>query len=358
LPVQVLYPISRTIVLDVTDTPEYNFYAETKRERAFNNSVRGKLHFALKRFYIQAGGAHANVRRRMSAELEVNIREKTDSLGGLVLWQASRSTSLALVGGTAERDYGGAEFEGTNIAQTLNRTERVFDAITYVQPSANIRFSLDGRFGSFRFADAASRFKNANSFSILGGFEFTAMAADEAPSVSSRAGELRGGASVGFTRFDVLDPAQTDGSSLTGDANLSFGVMRATTLRIRYVRNFAFSFYSSGTFYLYTTAGAGLARFLSRTATLSYDLSFGRGTYPGSGGGTGAGDSLFIRSTTHTVALQVQLSPSLVFELLGFYGRRVRGAVDSASQRGTLALSLVYGAGPATVRGPAGGLAF
>ena len=87
-PVQVLIPVSKKIILDVFDHPEYLFFLDTPRERAWNNTFSGQVHFALNRVYIQAGGGLANNRRRMSPELEVNVRQKTESLHGLLLWQA------------------------------------------------------------------------------------------------------------------------------------------------------------------------------------------------------------------------------------------------------------------------------
>ena len=119
LPVQVLLPLSKKVVLDVSDTPQYLFYLDTERERAWNNSFQGSIHFALDEIYLQAGLESTNVRRRLSPELDVNVREKRDGLNGLALWQLSRMTSLALIYGGTEYSYTDAEFLGENISDRL-----------------------------------------------------------------------------------------------------------------------------------------------------------------------------------------------------------------------------------------------
>ena len=127
LPVQVLLPLSKKVVLDVSDTPQYLFYLDTERERAWNNSFQGLIHFALDEIYLQAGLESANVRRRLSPELDANVREKRNGINGLALWQISRMTSLALIYGGAEYSYTDAEFLGENISEMLSRREDFFE---------------------------------------------------------------------------------------------------------------------------------------------------------------------------------------------------------------------------------------
>ena len=147
VPVQVLLPLGKKVVLELNDSPQYLFYLETEKERAWNNIFGGRVHFALERFYIQAGGGLSNVRQRMSPELDVNIREKSDSLDGTILWQASKNVSLAALYGYARYDYGESEFGGIDLAEALNRKESYVDFVTYIQPSSKIRLFLDGQYG-------------------------------------------------------------------------------------------------------------------------------------------------------------------------------------------------------------------
>ena len=108
LPVQVLLPLGKKAVLEVSDAPQYLFYLDTPRERAWNNTLQGAIHLALDDIYLQAGGEMANVRRRFSPELDANVRERTEGLNGLALWQLSRKTSLAVLYGGTEYRYSDA----------------------------------------------------------------------------------------------------------------------------------------------------------------------------------------------------------------------------------------------------------
>lgn len=46
VPFQVLLPVSKNIVFDIRDIPQYVFYLDLKNERAWNNTFQGLVHFA------------------------------------------------------------------------------------------------------------------------------------------------------------------------------------------------------------------------------------------------------------------------------------------------------------------------
>ena len=104
-PVQILVPLGKKVVLEINDSPQYVFYFSTEKERAWDNSFGSRIHFALKRFYIQAGGELSSVRRRMSPELNVNVRERSEALDGTLLWQDSRSATIATLNEKASKIY-------------------------------------------------------------------------------------------------------------------------------------------------------------------------------------------------------------------------------------------------------------
>jgi hypothetical protein len=43
VPIQILLPVSKKIVLDLTDYPQYMFYLDTERERGWNNVFQGRF---------------------------------------------------------------------------------------------------------------------------------------------------------------------------------------------------------------------------------------------------------------------------------------------------------------------------
>jgi len=351
-PIQILIPVSEKFVLDLYDFPQYMFYLDTKKERAWNNVFRGQTHIALKRLYIQAGGGLANVRNRLSPELDVNIREKTNRLDGLVLWQVSRQISLAMIYGSADHDFGDANFEGTNIAQALNRKEHFFDLSGYLQPSPRARFFLDGQYGIYNFPDETEISRDAQSYGVLGGFELI-----------PREGELveatgiQGNLSLGYTRLDMKDPRFADGSGLTGAADLSVELLKRTRLRAFFSRGFQFSVFSGASYYIATVYGGGITRHLSRRAFLRYDLSFGRIYYPTNEPSGGLPEGFFSRYTTHTVSLEIRMARNLAMTFVGTMGRRVLEEMGSARNRYFFGFNLTYGHPPARVSAPVRGMA-
>jgi hypothetical protein len=346
LPVQVLLPLSKKIVLDLSDTPQYLFYLDTVRERALNNTFRGQVHFALNKVYVRAGGGLSDVRRRMSPELDINVREKRDGLDGLVLWQASRTTSFALAYGRTKYDYRDAEYLGTPISERLDRVVQFFNLINYYQPSARTRLLLDGQYGTYAFTGGTSSIGDARSYGVFAGVEFL-------PRVGEIVGSagIRGSIKLGYMRFDIVDPEFVDGSGFAGEADVTVDLAKRTSAHVFFSRGYQFSIYSGATFFLSTSYGAGLSQRLSRKATLAYDVSFGHSSYPEDGDVQGIRN----RRTGHSFSLSLRLARHLNVTLLAMLNRRVQDATDLSRNRNFFGFSLTYGFSGGGLSAPGGG---
>ena len=349
VPVQILLPLSKKVVLDLFDSPQYVFYLDTKNERAWNNVFRGQVHFAFDRFYVQLGGGLSNVRYRLSPELNINVRQKEDGLNGTLLWQASRVASFAVLYGGSQFDYGDAEFGGTSLAETLNRKEDYFDFVGYLQPSSSVRLFVDGQFGTYTFTEATSTSKDTRSYGVFGGLAFVPR--EQEP---GQVEPIQGSISLGYKRFDIIDPLLTDGSGFVGRGDVSAGLFKRMSGRAFFSRDFAFSAYSSGTFYLSTTYGGGIGYRMSRRATFSYDLSFGRSAYPEAGGGIPVGQNF--RYTTHNLSLNLRLARNLGITFQGILSKREIGEAGVSRNRNFFGFSLNYGFAAGSISAPTRGL--
>jgi hypothetical protein len=147
VPVQILLPLSKKIVLDLSDTPQYLYYHQTARERAFNNTFRGQVHFALEAL-CPDGRETADVRRRFSPELDINVREKRDSLDGTFLWQASKAASIAILYERAQYDYGDAEYRH-DLSEMAGRRSCRRDRVHPAEFGDTVH--LDGQHGIYAF---------------------------------------------------------------------------------------------------------------------------------------------------------------------------------------------------------------
>jgi hypothetical protein len=349
VPVQVLMPFGKKFVLELVETPQYLAFLRTPSERAWNNVLGGRLHLALKRLYFQAGGVLASVRQRMSSELDINIREKTDSLGGTVLWQPSAGFSAAAICNFTRYDFGTGEFNGLSLSEILNRKETYFDAVVYMQPNTKVRFFLDGQYGIHNFSGPQSRRPNTRTYGLFGGLAFV-------PQVKERSVEPpKGSISVGYKRFDIIDPAFTDGSGFVGRVDFSIGLIRKTELGLFLGRDFSFSLFSDGAYYLSTSLGGRLSRRLTRRITLSYDLLLGSGKYPAQEGEP-APTGLDFRSTDHVLGLSTTLARNVNMIVLASLSRRSGGEVRHRGSRGFFGVSVVYGTPVSSILAPLRGL--
>jgi hypothetical protein len=150
---------------------------------------------------------------------------------------------------------------------------------------------------------------------------------------------FRGTIRLGYMRFDIVDPGLVDGSGFAGEADVTVDLAKRTSAHVFFSRGFQFSIYSSATFYLSTSYGAGLSQRLSRKATLSYDISLGYSSYPGDEDVP----DLRNRHTKHSFGLSLRLARRLNVTFLGTLSRRVRDEADLSRYRNFFGLSLTYG---------------
>jgi len=335
-PIQVLLPLSKKAVIDVSESPEYVFYYDNRDQRAWNNRLNGRVHIALNKAYLQAGGGMSDVRRRLSPELDLNIRQKTNSVSSFALWQTSKSTSLALLYGGAKYDYDDEIFiDGASIADRLDRNEEFLDLIAYIQPSPRVRLSFDGQYGSYQFRRSFSNYRDSTSYGFFVGAEFVPGERD----IEIVRG-IKGTASIGYIRLDVRDPLLQDGAGLVGEAGVQAYLSRRMTGQLTFSRGFRFSVYSGASFYLATTVGAGLTRHLSRKADLTYDFTYGTTSYSDFDSG---GPAPYYRYLTHRLSLNLRLARHVGVTFYGSFGQRDGGGSSPLRNKYFAGISLLYG---------------
>ncbi|MGA2363669.1 MAG: outer membrane beta-barrel protein [Candidatus Aminicenantales bacterium] len=350
--IQILLPLEKKIVFAISESPRYVFFLDTRRERTLNNSFTGQAHFIFDRFYIQAGAALTNAKQRLSTELNINVRLKEDSINGLALWQVSEGTSLALQYQRSVFRYENTTSGTANISENLNRTENYIDVMAFLQHQAKTRFYLDAQYGSYAFMEKISSYKDSRSYSVYGGVEFVPPAAEYA----SQTAGIRGRINIGYQLFHVLDPLQNDYSGLSGNTDVSWEIIKLTSLHLFFSIGPQFSVYSGVTYYLQTLYGAGLARSLSRKIMLSYDFSYSRNKYPAGeiAGGSSSGVPAD-RYMTHALNLNFQLQRDLGLSLMANLGsRNSRFAPRTDSRRYFIGFSLTYGYSPGGLAMPSG----
>ena len=338
VPFRLFLPIKKKIVFDISENPEYVFLLKTKKERALNNDFGGYLHLLFGRVYFRGEAKVANVRQRLSPELTVPIRQKKNDLGGLVLFQVSSGTSVALQYRSSTYKYDNPPDGSLNISETLNQREDSFNFTAHFQQASKTRLFLAGQYRSYTFTQAPSRFKDTRSYGIYGGVEFL-------PSLTGRSEDkgIQGTINLGYRHFNILDPQLRDYSGLVGNTSVSIGVFKLTSVRGFFSRDIQFSASSSLAYYIFTSYGGGVSRRLSRRSRLEYDLSFGRGTYPTGFTGGATPQNALLRYTYNSLSLSFQLRQDLEISLLASLGNRGGYAAVPGGKRYFVGFGLIYG---------------
>jgi len=350
--IQIFLPWEKRVIFEISDSPRYVFYVKTEKERALNNTLSGNMHIVFDRLYFQAGGGLINAKQRLSTELSVNVRYEEENLSGLVLWQATKGTSFAVQFRKAKYDFKDLTSEPSSISENLNRTETFVNIVAYLEQHPRARFYLAGEYGSYRFAESASSFKDSRSYGAFGGIEFLPPAAGYEGQTSGR----RGSVNLGYKRLDILDPLQKDYAGLAGDIRFSLGIMKLTAVRLFFSRGPQFSVYSGRAYYLETSYAAGLSRSLTRLVLFTYDFSYLTNQY--SAGGTVGGIVLpksSDRYKIHSTSLDIRLKRNLIFRLLADLGKRTSMlAPRPVSNHIFVGFSLTYGRATSRLALPGG----
>lgn len=333
--ISVYIPLKKRIVFDISEIPQYVFYLNTEKDRALNNTIRGRAHLALERLYFMAGGGLEDAKQRVTSELYYNVRRKVNDLSGLAFWQISNGLAAAILYRNSSYEYENPDEGGFNW-EILNRNENHINLAAILQGTNRTRFFLNAEYGSYVFTETISNSKDSLSYSIFGGIEFL-----PPPTDIEQTRSIQGNLNLGYKRFDVLDPEHNDYEGLVGNSSLTFSIIKFTTLRVVFIRDVQFSIYSDLTYYIQTVYGTGISRALTRRINLSYDFSFNRNDYEEheEGGIEGAR----IEYINHNFRLGFRLRENLSFNITASLGKRTSDFIEQTNRRFFIGFNMTYG---------------
>jgi hypothetical protein len=339
--VRLFLPLEKSFVLDISEFPQYAFYAKSKTERSWNNTFRGQVHFVLDKFYIRLGEGLTDAKELLSTELALNIRNKSSNPTAFVLWQMDSGTSASLQYRRFTYNYFNPDITAPNIRQNLNRSEDYANFTLYLQQAAKIRYYIDGEYGKISFTEAASQPRNTQTYTVYGGLDF--LPAPPGEQQPAKLQGVQGRINLGFKRFDILDPTLKDFSGLVGNSSVTVHAFGTSAVQGSFVRDVRFSAFAEYTYYLETTYGIGFVSAFSTAVLLTYDFFIGRNSYPLTPTGVpGEATTRIDNFNTHSIRLNLRMRKDLVVSLLANIGRRT-SSIGLPSNRSFFGLSLMYG---------------
>ena len=263
----VYLPIKKRILFSIYGSPQYVFFKDTERERAWNTYFSGHIHFFINRFLFTLEKGYTNAKQRWNTEIDLRLRRKEDSLKGSVLWQASKRISFSLGYDKIKFDYESIDYGPYNFRERLNREEDYLRISGFYQRSYRLKYFVNVEYGIFNFENPLS-LNDSRSLGVYGGIEFLSFT------------RIKGIINLGYKSFDSRNADKQDYRGIVGDTNISIRVAKPLTFRALYKRDVRFSLYQNSTYFLENRYGGGVSVYLLRKFRVDYDYSKGRNSYP------------------------------------------------------------------------------
>jgi len=285
---------------------EFVYFKKYESERSTNHSftASAEADLSLIRPFVSYLSAHTSA--RTGNEIDARARRYPRALSGGSRFLLASRTSLTLTARRAEEEYDDAEqFRGAPLAETLNNTTTAYEATFNVDLTPLTALSLGVARESTRFELTPRR--DSHSLRIAPLLTFSPL------------GLLTGTASIGYRRFDGVDPSLPDYSGLTASGTLSVLLGGRFKVETAFARDVRYSY--EETLPYYVQSGGRLSVAVGLVAGLDARVMAGRETmdYRAFDGEASAGTDRFL---TYGGGFGYRVAPQLQFVLTAEYVER------------------------------------
>lgn len=262
--------VGSSVILSVTENPEYLFYAKEKGLRAFTNSFASSLRLLVLRSFSLSADYHVLSHvRRATSELDQKIRDTATGAGAGFFFETPRGTAVGLMGSLEDFRYKDVASDAPDdiYARALDRRETTAAVELYYRVFSQSFFFTTAGWTSYEFVFPESAWRDARSFEVSAGLRFPLL------------GRARGTLSLGWKSFkpDSAERKPFSGLVAATDVSLRFGRLG---LNLGYVRDNAFSYNESAYYYVDGRARAGLSFHVAPFLRIDGNLQFGTMAYP------------------------------------------------------------------------------
>jgi len=258
------------IILSFYENPEYVYFLEEERERAFNNSYLAGVKVKLfHRFILSGNYEFEKARRRPTSEFDVRADQESKGFVGQIFYETGMETSIGITGAIREFNFEDITSPGEEIylSQQLNRVEKSGHFQFYYKLHSETFFFLTGGYTDYKFEYEESRWRDSYSYQAMAGIQFPIL------------GNIRGTVYLGYKKLFPRVGYKKRFEGYIGKTNLEYRT-RFFNLRLRYSKDVQVSYWTNNVFYLEYIYGGGLSFYLTRFVRLDYDYTNGRNQYP------------------------------------------------------------------------------
>ena len=240
-------PFQRRALLATTVAARAEYFRRFAGERSLNPDVRSRFDVSVRRLSFFAAGRWLDTRQRPAFEIDLRARRvATEARFGVGVDLAPRlSVELEWLQDHLHFD-GDVFFEGTALAETLNRRERAGRAAARWRRTALSTFVFAGEFRGMRFDEAPER--DSDNLILTAGAEFHPRAL------------VSGSGHVGVRQFYALGAAVTDATRVVARADLAFRLPGGLSAAFETERDIEYSFTRLDPYYVVTRYGLALTR--------------------------------------------------------------------------------------------------
>ena len=262
--------VGSSVILSVTENPEYLFYAKEKGLRAFTNSFSTGLRMLVLRSFSLAADYHvlSHVRRAMS-ELDRRIRDMATGGTARAFFETARGTAFGFTGSIDDFRYKDVASDAPDdiYARSLDRRETAAAFDLYYRVFSQSFFFMTAGWTRYEFVFPESAWRDARSFEVSAGLRFPLL------------GRARGTLALGWKSFqpDSAERKPFSGLVAATDVSLRFGRLG---INLGYIRDNAFSYNESAYYYIDGRARAGLSLYVAPFLRIDGTVQFGTMAYP------------------------------------------------------------------------------
>jgi hypothetical protein len=225
--------VGSSMILSITENPEYVFFLNETPLRAFTNSFSPAARILLFRRIAVSGDYHVQKHtRRAYSEFEGPVTDTRTGWAGHVFFETPRGTAIGVSGSEDEYRYTGLgpSEVPTDFALALDRKERAAVFEFYYRVFSQSYLFAGAGYSDFTFLNPDSSWRDAWSTRAYGGIRFPL------------AGRARGTVCLGYKRFVPRSPDRRSFAGLTADTDVFLRLGRVA-LSGAYARDNYFSSY-------------------------------------------------------------------------------------------------------------------
>lgn len=233
--------------INSTVREELVYYREFESERSANTSVRLNWMIPLNRLILNPGVVYLNTRERPGFEIDTRAHRTEVGYNGSVELRVASKTYVGARGEVRTTDFQeGAEFDGTDLRDELNRTVTSGAATVRYQATPLTALVFDVSRNQDRFEFSPDRDTDSTQFTAGLRFDPAAL--------------IKGGATAGYRNFRPIALAVPGYKGFIAGVDISYVPLESTRLTLTLGRDVQYSYDVNQPYYLQAGATGSISQ--------------------------------------------------------------------------------------------------